>query len=75
MKLSNKIINTWSELKEQGDVNALAKKTGKNQATVSRILSGKQETTPDTIQIIVDFFNARKKQISKIAKSYGTSPT
>jgi len=64
MKLSNKIINTWSELKEQGDVNALAKKTGKNQATVSRILS-----------VIVDFFNARKKQISKIAKSYGTSPT
>lgn len=66
MQIPKKIINTWKSVKEQGDVNAIAKMTGKNQATISRVLSGKQQTTPDVIQKIVEFLKARKKQISKI---------
>lgn len=66
MQISKKIINNWKSLKEQGDVNELAALCEKNPSTISRVLSGKQETTPDVLLKIKAFYSKRKSVVKKI---------
>jgi IS30 family transposase len=66
MQVKKRIINNWLTLKEKGDIEKIAKITGKQPSTISRVISGKQETTPDVVEQIVAYFKPRKKQISKI---------
>lgn len=61
MQVSKRIINKWASLKEWGDVEYLAGLTKKQPSTISRIMSGKQETTPEVIMTITEFYKKRKK--------------
>ena len=64
--ISKRIINKWKGLKRKGDVLSLSKSTGKTEATISRVLNGKQEPSIELTIQITEFFNSRKKQLTKI---------
>lgn len=66
MQISKKIIKSWQHLKSRGDVNELKDLLKKDASTISRILSGKQESTPEMYTRISEFYTARKKQVSRI---------
>lgn len=66
MQVSKRIINKWASLKEHGDVDYLAGLTNKNSSTISRVLAGKQDTTPEVILIITEFYKKRKKLVAQI---------
>lgn len=61
MKASNKIIKKWQAVKEYGYVQELSKITGKSATTISRVVSGKQGTTPEVLIQIQNFLNAKEK--------------
>lgn len=62
MQVPRSIINKWGKVREHGDVQAIAKLTGLNEASVSRILSGKQATRPEAIILIKAYLSKREKQ-------------
>jgi len=66
MIVNKKLVNKWKLLREKNDVAELALLTKKNRSTISRIVNGKQATTPFVLAQINDFFKERKKTISKI---------
>lgn len=61
MKASNKIIKKWQAVKEYGYVQELSKITGKSATTISRVVSGKQGTTPDVLIQIQTFLKEKEK--------------
>lgn len=69
MQTPTRIINKWKSVKEYGYVQELSVITGKTCPTVSRILAGKQGTTPDVMLKIQEFL----KQKEKVQKSVLTS--
>lgn len=66
MQASKKLIASWAKLRDWKDVNTLAGLTGKKPSTISRILSGKQETTSDVLLIIKAFYKERKAKVAII---------
>lgn len=61
MQISKKTLTRWDSLRDKGDNQKLAKILDMDVASVSRILSGKQETTSDLLLKIKDFFKEKKK--------------
>lgn len=66
MKLSNKQIENITILKQDGDNIKLANLLKKDVSTVSRIVTGKQDTTLHNIKAIVSFYIKRKKEIINV---------
>lgn len=65
MEIPNEIIKKWKELKEEGDIAALAKKLGKAESTVHQIFRTGIAHVRDAA-IINSFYKERKKQIKSI---------
>lgn len=61
MKATNKMIKKWQLVKEYGYVQELSNMTGKSATTISRIVSGRQGTTPEVLIQIQKFLAAKEK--------------
>lgn len=65
MKIPNKTLKKWSELKEEGDIAHLAKEIGKSEPTVYKILSSGVAKVEDA-EKINEFYKRRKKKAASI---------
>jgi transcriptional regulator with XRE-family HTH domain len=59
-------LKKWNALKKRGDVELLVKATGKNKATLSRILGGKQKPGFETLLKINKFYKKRAITIKNL---------
>lgn len=70
MQIKKRLINKWKRLKDQGDVKNIAELLGMNEATVSRIMGGKQGTSSDTLLFISEYFTKREAKVTKIENDF-----
>jgi DNA-binding Xre family transcriptional regulator len=69
MQVTDKIRKFWSDLNEKGDGIELARITGLDDTTISKILSGKKtEVSTDTVLKINSFYKERKQKVLKAKK-------
>lgn len=61
MQTPARIINKWKAVKEYGYILELSERTEKSCSTLSRILAGKQGTTPAVMIQIQDFLKEKEK--------------
>ena len=61
MQTPARIINKWKAIKEYGYIKELSEVTGKSCPTLSRIMVGKQGTTPEVMIQISDFLKEKDK--------------
>lgn len=64
MQISKKALNNWRKNWERGDNQELAKILQMDEASVSRILNGKQETTSTVLLQIRGYFK-KKRDLKK----------
>lgn len=65
MKIPNKTLKKWLELKEEGDIALLAEKIGKSEPTVYSILRSREAKVED-VEKINEFFKDRQKRVNAI---------
>lgn len=65
MKIPNKTLQNWKNLKEEGDIEALANLTGKAQSTVHQILRDGIAKVA-VAEKIAAFYKSRKRRIAKL---------
>lgn len=66
MKVTENLTKRWKAVKSRGDIGSLAVILKKDRSTVSRILSGTQETTADILIAIDEFYAKRITLLKKI---------
>lgn len=67
MRLTDIQVQNISELKQEGDRDELALLLKCAPETVSRITTGKQDTTLKNIRLIIKFYIKRQKLITTVA--------
>lgn len=67
MKIPNKTLKKWNELKQRGDMDALATMIGKSDQTVYAIFRNGEAMVEDA-EKINEFFKERERRAEKLAK-------
>lgn len=60
------ILNRWNKLKASGDIKELANLTQYSEATISRVMGGKQKASLFLLLEINRFYAKRKKQLDNL---------
>jgi hypothetical protein len=66
MQASKRLVNEWARLKAYGDVKAIAEQTKTDQATISRVMAGKQNATIELLLAIKEYYSKRKDALKKL---------
>lgn len=68
MQISDKTLAKWRKVREKGDNQKIAEMCDLDEATVSRVLTGKQETDSENLLKMKDFFQKKLKIKEAIEK-------
>lgn len=65
MKIPNKTLKKWQDLKQEGDIALLAKEIGKSEPVVYAIFKTGEASKVEYVEKINEFYKKRSRQVKK----------
>lgn len=69
MKVTKKMLAKWAPVTEKGDQSKIARKLKKHPSTISRIMTGKEDTTLNIIAKIDQFYEGKKAVLVSVTET------